>query len=134
MAKKTIDKWQYGDFQTPIDLARKVVQVLVRNHGISPDVIIEPTCGKGAFVRASYEGFIKSNIYGFEINPKYVKNSNSSLEEISATSRAVISEADFFDTDWNKVISEMEGYILIIGNPPWVTSSELGLLNSKNLP
>jgi len=131
---KTIDKWQFGDFQTPADLARKVVEVLKRNHDIKPDVIIEPTCGKGAFVLASYEGFENANIFGFEINPKYIENAKSSLNEISATNRAIVSEADFFNTDWNKTLSELEGYILIIGNPPWVTSSELGLLNSKNLP
>ncbi len=134
MAKKSIDKWQFGDFQTPVDLARKVVAVLKRNHGINPAVIIEPTCGKGAFVRASYEGFKNSNILGFEINPGYVDEANSSLGEISATNRVAINKADFFGTDWNKTISELQGYILIIGNPPWVTSSELGILNSKNLP
>lgn len=131
---KTIDKWQFGDFQTPADLARKVVEVLKRNHNLKPDVIIEPTCGKGAFVLASYEGFENAKIYGFEINPKYIENANSSLNEIYATNRATVSEADFFNTDWSETLSELEGYILIIGNPPWVTSSELGLLNSKNLP
>jgi hypothetical protein len=134
MAKKSIDKWQFGDFQTPIDLANKVVAILKRNHGINPDVIIEPTCGKGAFIRASYEGFDNSNILGFEINPKYVDEVNLSLKKISATNRVAVNEADFFNTDWSKILSELQGYILIIGNPPWVTSSELGVLNSKNLP
>ncbi len=78
MAKKSVDKWQFGDFQTPLILARKVVEVLKRNHGINPDIIIEPTCGKGAFVCASYEGFNNSNILGFEINPCYVDEANLS--------------------------------------------------------
>jgi len=134
MAKKSIDKWQYGDFQTPIDLARKVVEVLRRNHGIDPDIIIEPTCGKGTFVQATYEGFEKSKILGFEINPEYVGKANFSLKGISATSRVEINETNFFNTDWEKILSSLQGYILIIGNPPWVTSSELGILNSKNLP
>lgn len=134
MAKKSIDKWQYGDFQTPVDLARKVVEVLKRNHGIDPDFIIEPTCGKGAFVLATYEGFENSHILGFDINSEYVGEAKSSLKEIFTSNRAEISEADFFNTDWEKMLSSLKGYILIIGNPPWVTSSELGLLNSKNLP
>jgi len=50
--KKSIDKWQFGDFQTPYLLAHKVIEVLKRNHGIVPDHVIEPTCGKGAFVLA----------------------------------------------------------------------------------
>ncbi len=81
MAKKSIEKWQYGDFQTPVELARKVVEVLKQNHGIDPDIIIEPTCGKGEFIIASYEGFKKSNILGFEINPEYVDEANSSLKK-----------------------------------------------------
>jgi len=134
MTKKSIDKWQYGDFQTPIDLARKVVEVLKRNHGVAPDVIIEPTCGKGAFVLVSYEGFENAKILGYEINAEYVGVANSSLKGISATGRVAINEGDFFNTDWTKILSELPGYLLIIGNPPWVTSSELGLLNSKNRP
>lgn len=134
MPKKSVDKWQFGDFQTPIDLARKVVDVLKRNHNIQPDIVIEPTCGKGAFVKASYGGFTKSKVLGFEINPHYVEEARTSVEAISFAKRVEIKEADFFNTEWNKVISDNSGYILIIGNPPWVTSSELGLLNSRNLP
>lgn len=134
MAKKSIDKWQFGDFQTPIDLAKKVVEVLKRNHGVNPDVIIEPTCGKGAFVRASCEGFKNSNILGFEINPEYIAETALIPKDISTTNRVIVNEGDFFNTDWTKILSELQGNILIIGNPPWVTSSELGLINSKNLP
>lgn len=134
MPKKPTDKWQFGDFQTPFDLARKVVEILKRNHNINPDIIIEPTCGKGAFVRASYEAFGESKILGFEINPSYVEEAKSSLESTLSSKRIEIKEADFFNTNWEKVISNYPGYVLIIGNPPWVTSSELGLLNSKNLP
>lgn len=72
MAKKPINKWQYGDFQTPNDLARRVVEVLKQNHGIKPDFVIEPTCGKGAFVLAAYKGFKNAYIRGFEMNPEYV--------------------------------------------------------------
>ena len=134
MAKKSINQWQFGDFQTPIELARKVVEVLKRNHGISPDTIIEPTCGKGTFVRASCEGFENVTISGFEINPEYVREANQTLKDISTANHVTVNEIDFFHTDWNKILSKRQGNILIIGNPPWVTSSELGLINSKNLP
>lgn len=134
MATKSIERWQYGDFQTPLGLARKVVEVLKRNHSLSPDFVIEPTCGKGAFVLASYEGFRNAAIFGFEINTEYVSGANASLKGISATNRVIVREADFFTTDWEKILSGLHGYILIIGNPPWVTSSELSILNSKNLP
>ena len=65
MGTKSTDKWQYGDFQTPIGLAGKVIAVLKRNHSLSTDFVIEPTCGKGAFVLAAYEGFKNANILGF---------------------------------------------------------------------
>lgn len=134
MAKKQIDKWQYGDFQTPLSLARKVVDILKSNHNLNPETIIEPTCGEGAFVRASCEGFTLSKVQGFEINPAYVSKANAALNELSLCSKAEVIEADFFSTDWDKLVSKIDGYLLFIGNPPWVTSSELGMLNSINLP
>ncbi len=36
--------------------------------------------------------------------------------------------------DWDSFLASFSGHILVIGNPPWVTSSELSILNSKNLP
>lgn len=134
MAKKTISKAQFGDFQTPLELAQKVVKVLKRNHHINPDVVIEPTCGKGAFLIASCQNFHNALILGYEINPEYIKEAETSLQNISATDRVKIKQADFFHTAWNKEIADIQGFLLVIGNPPWVTSSELGLLNSTNLP
>jgi hypothetical protein len=134
MAKKSIDKWQYGDFQTPDELARKVVDTLKCNHGLEPDVIIEPSCGKGAFIRAACEGFKESKILGYDINKVYIDDAKSSITNYKNSKNVSLRDSDFFSTDWEKVISDQTGYILIIGNPPWVTSSELGLLNSANLP
>ena len=134
MAGKSLNKWQFGDFQTPADLANKVVKLLKQNHELDPDVIIEPTCGKGAFVLASYNEFKNSRILGFDINPDYVEEANSDLKYFTASGRVSVREADFFNTEWGEMLSGLNGYILIIGNPPWVTSSDLGILNSKNLP
>lgn len=134
MAKKSIDKLQYGDFQTPDDLAKKVIETLKCNHGLRPEVIIEPSCGKGAFIRAACEGFKDSKILGFDINKEYVADAKSSVSNYQNSTNVSIHESDFFSTDWAKIISDQPGYILIIGNPPWVTSSELGLINSANLP
>ena len=132
--KKSIDKWQFGDFQTPCLLAYKVIEVLKRNHGIVPDHVIEPTCGKGAFVLASAAGFKDAKIHGYEINPKYVDVANDEIQANKLKASVEVKEADFFDVDWEQEISIMQGNLLVIGNPPWVTSSELGLLNSTNLP
>lgn len=134
MATKSVNKWQYGDFQTPIALAQKAVDILKNNHNIDPDIVIEPTCGKGAFVKAAYEGFEHANILGFEINKEYVDEANLFTSTLSDSERISVKEADFFNTDWDKVLSNLTGYILIIGNPPWVTNSELSILDSKNIP
>lgn len=134
MAKKSIDKWQFGDFQTPENLAKEVIETLMRNHAIQPDVIIEPSCGKGAFIRAAACGFSGSKILGFDINDQYVAEANSSVNGFFSSNEIQINQSDFFDTNWEYLIKNLPGYILILGNPPWVTSSELGLLNSKNLP
>ena len=57
MAKKSIDKWQFGDFQTPENLAKEVIETLMRKHAIQPDVNIEPSNGKGSFSRSAACGF-----------------------------------------------------------------------------
>jgi hypothetical protein len=46
----------------------------------------------------------------------------------------ILYESDFFETNWQALVSKFSGYVLVIGNPPWVTSSELSVLNSQNLP
>lgn len=134
MARKSINKWQFGDFQTPDALAEEVVSVLKDRHSIEPDVIIEPTCGKGAFVRAALQNFKESTVIGADINSEYVQQAKASTANYPNSSNAVIQQLDFFNTDWHSIVSKQSGYILVIGNPPWVTSSELSALNSNNFP
>lgn len=133
MARKSKNKWQFGDFQTPKELARKVVQVLKKNHTIEPNLIIEPTCGKGTFINAALEGFPNAKILGFDINQSYVADAIKSINSIDQD-RVSIEVGNFFTLDWNNILQEHVEDILILGNPPWVTSSELSILNSKNLP
>ncbi|WP_008310428.1 N-6 DNA methylase [Leptolyngbya sp. PCC 6406] len=131
---KSKEKWQFGDFQTPDDLAREVVQTLRENHQISPEVIVEPSCGEGAFLRAALNVFADSKIIGLDINKEYIKEAKLSVSEYSNSENLTVYESDFFGTDWKDFISNLSGYILVIGNPPWVTSSELSILNSQNIP
>jgi methylase of polypeptide subunit release factors len=131
---KSLEKWQFGDFQTPEDLANQVVQILKANHQISPRFIIEPSCGKGAFLRAALNVFKDSKIIGFDINKEYVNEARLAIAKYANSENATVYEADFFSTNWNDFLANLAGNILIIGNPPWVTSSELSILNSQNLP
>lgn len=131
---KSLDKWQFGDFQTPDSLAQDIIQVLSINHQISPDIIIEPSCGKGAFIRAGLNQFLHSKIIGLDINKTYIEETRLSVLQHPNSSNVILHESDFFETDWQSLVSKLTGYILVIGNPPWVTSSELSILNSQNLP
>jgi len=135
------DRAEYGDFQTNEDLANKVTLHLVSKN-ISPEIIVEPTCGKGNFIIASLKNFPSvQNIFGIEIYKPYVWETKFSIVnfflENSKANRPVISIAhcNVFDFDFKqieKLFSEKD--ILVIGNPPWVTNSKLGSLNSANLP
>ncbi len=126
-------KVEYGDFQTPVELAMKVCQKLVE-LGVMPDVIIEPTCGVGNFIEAALDSFKSANkIFGIEINPDY-------LEEIKAKKKFIYDErieikyGDFFQFNWPSLIDESNNKILVIGNLPWVTNSQQGSIDGDNLP
>jgi hypothetical protein len=131
---KSLDKRQFGDFQTSDSLAREVTQVLKVNHKILPDIVIEPSCGKGAFIRAALNEFLDSKIIGLDINEKYIEEARLSISNYQNSKNVILYESDFFETNWQALVSKFSGYVLVIGNPPWVTSSELSVLNSQNLP
>jgi hypothetical protein len=132
---------EYGDFQTNQDLANKVTLNLVLKKN-SPKVIIEPTCGKGNFIIASLKNFNDiSSIFGVEIYKPYVWETkfniiNFYLENPKKNKPEIlISHCNVFDFDFKKIAKQFSlEEILIIGNPPWVTNSMLGSLNSTNLP
>lgn len=135
------DRAEYGDFQTNEDLAQKVT-LFLGSKAVNPKIVIEPTCGKGNFIIASLSTF--SNIeyvFGIEIYKPYVweakfniiafflNNPPKSKPQIS------IIHCDVFDYDFKSLAKQYsEKELLIIGNPPWVTNSKLGSLNSSNLP
>ena len=77
--------------------------------------------------------YIKKAI-GSDINPKYIKQSKAILRERQATCDIQLVEADFFMTDWERLISTLPEPILVLGNPPWVTNAHLSTLGSRNLP
>ncbi len=123
-------KLGFGDFQTPLELAEKVCQKL-QELRVKPEVVIEPTCGIGAFVKASVNHFPLSTIIGLDINQSYV---NELEVQLPNHQQITILQADFFSYDWKKLLNEQEGSVLILGNFPWVTNSRQGTLNSSNLP
>jgi hypothetical protein len=124
---------EFGDFQTPFELAKKV-SLIVRDTTQEAATVIEPTCGIGTFLKSFTQ--INSNVnsfVGWEINPYYVQMAKDELNSKENSNVSII-EQDFFQINWESINSEYKEPIVFIGNPPWVTSSELGKLLSKNLP
>ena len=120
-----------GDFQTPIDLARRIWEVVP--HG-DVDVVVEPTVGSGSFVASAPPELGRCSWRCFDISPDYVVRS-----EAVAASRGwcdVVVEARDAFTLMPADFGDLRGAsrALAIGNPPWVTNSAQGVRDSKNLP
>jgi hypothetical protein len=125
---------EFGDFQTPDELASDLCKRL-STLGIQPDVIIEPTCGTGAFVVAAAQEFPAARtILGFEINQDYLDRLRHRLASMPDANRIRIEQADFFSTHWREKLDSLAGSILVTGNLPWVTNSAQGVINGSNLP
>lgn len=125
---------EFGDFQTPDRLALSVCRRL-EVLGIRPDVVIEPTCGIGAFVRAAIEAFPDvREILGFETNDSYLDILRATLEGTRNRNRIHLEHADFFTTNWHEKLLRIHGSVLVVGNFPWVTNATLGAIGGSNLP
>lgn len=124
------DREEYGDWQTPYQLALRVCHML-KQQGLSPTVIFEPTCGEGHFIKAALEVFDSiKKVYAVEIYQNYIDKVCSIKEQYPKVDFAIFHQS-IFDFDFNTI---KESNILVLGNPPWVNNSHLSKLNSKNLP
>lgn len=133
MTRSTYHQIEYGDFQTPVELAERICQKLAA-LGINPDVVIEPTCGLGAFIESSARYFPSAKrIIGVEINPAYLYGL-CNRQDLFANERVEIKQGDFFSFDWENLLNDLSGSILIVGNFPWVTNAQLSVIGGANLP
>ena len=130
---KSSTKVEFGDFQTPLALAKEVCRLL-RRHGLVPQFVLEPTCGGGAFLVAAAETFPHATLRGWDINRDYVQQATVELQRAGASSRASVQCQDFFAHDWESELQRMPGKLLILGNLPWVTNSAVAAMNGSNLP
>jgi hypothetical protein len=119
---------EYGDFQTPLELASRICRSLAA-HGHAPRSVLEPTCGIGAFLEASSIVWPEAGLSGVEINPQYVADATRRL-----SGRAVIRQGDFFTLDWDALLERQTQPMLIVGNLPWVTNAKVGAIGGSNLP
>lgn len=122
-------KREFGDFQTPAVLADLLMNV-IKTKNLSLDVIVEPTCGRGSILFSAHKSFAPQKTLGIEIQKSYTDELKKNLAH-----NIYILNKDFFASLHNieEFVSENEN-ILFIGNPPWITNSELSILGSNNLP
>jgi hypothetical protein len=126
--KKTKAKAEFGDFQTPDLLAKEILQTIEKLN-LAPKTVIEPSCGQGSFLFAAGSVFPNAKLIGVDINSHYL-----SVAAERVAGRAELVQGNFFDFDWAKIIASAEAPLLVLGNPPWITNSHLGVLGSTNLP
>jgi hypothetical protein len=134
------ERREYGDFQTPTELTDQICSLLEKNN-VAPHSIIEPTFGKGSFIISALRYFKSVRyILGVEIYDRYIWESKFKILEYFLDNPQltkpdiVLFKYDIFAFDLNKIISYITEPLLVIGNPPWITNSELSVLNSNNLP
>lgn len=132
---------EYGDFQTNHRLANYVTEFLKEKLAM-PDIIVEPTCGKGSFIIAALKTFPDvEKIIGVEIFKPYVWETKFNIIQYYLDNprekKPVIEIYHFnvFNFDFKQIANNnINKEILLIGNPPWVTNSKLSSLKSNNLP
>ncbi len=132
--RKSSRRVEFGDFQTPTDIANRICHFLFE-QGVRPSSIVEPTCGEGNLLLSALEQFVSAvRAVGVDINSAYVERAKSRLATRSYSAKVQVFQGDFFEINWREILDGLPDPILVIGNPPWVTNSELASLNSTNLP
>jgi hypothetical protein len=135
------DRRAYGDFQTNRKLAQEVV-AYVRSKSNDFEFVLEPTCGKGNFILASLAQFERlKKIVGVEIHKPYTWQAKFDILDYFLSNPCAqppeidIIHGNAFTFDYAALARVTHGLkTLVIGNPPWVTNSELGSIDSENLP
>jgi hypothetical protein len=129
-----------GDFQTPPALVAAVLDALGPIGRQWPRVL-EPTCGRGQFV----DGLLGRDdppreIIGIEIQEAHATAARATIEAqrqsrgAPGASVAIIA-ANLFDLDLRRDLAwRQRGPLLVVGNPPWITSAALGVLASPGAP
>jgi hypothetical protein len=120
---------QFGDFQTPPGLVGEVLRAVCRRGGPWSRAL-EPTCGIGNFIVGLRSLAIPPReVQGIEIQPGHAART-----QVGSDGHTTIHHADIFRLNLSELRWSESGPLLVVGNPPWVTSAELGGLESSNVP
>lgn len=116
------NKKEFGDYQTPIDFCNKVCSYLDEQCLVKDvDAIIEPTCGLGNFIVSAADTF-DLPAWGIDINKEYIQTAKKRLP------LGTFIQDNIFNVSISDICKHRN--VLVIGNPPWATNSEL----DYNLP
>lgn len=131
-----------GDFQTPSHLTDKICKYIL-DMNFKPAILVEPTCGYGTFILSALKTFPSLQyIYCTEIQKEYEWVFKLQLLQLSFE-RDVTVDIEFhcdnifthrFSDRFTQFLDRHPENILILGNPPWVTNTELSILKSTNIP
>lgn len=123
------NKLEYGDYQTPIDFCDIVVDIVFGKY--KPKFVFEPTFGLGHFIESSTKKFKDVNtFYGNEINKEYFNAYNNIKQK-----NVELFNENIFTFNHMKIKAKIKDEpMLIIGNPLWVTNSQMMSEELKNLP
>ncbi|MCA9694142.1 MAG: class I SAM-dependent methyltransferase [Nannocystaceae bacterium] len=127
MGKRAGPRAAWGDYQTPPALAERVCARLQRL--CQPATLVEPTCGVGNLLAAGAEAFPRARCLGFELSTAHVAAARARLGP-----RATIERVDVFRADWGRRARAWGDPVLVLGNPPWVTSADQTAIGGANLP
>lgn len=121
-----------GDFETPLELAGQILDTLERD-GVRWTRVLEPTSGRGNFVTELLRRPVPpKQVIAIEIQAEHVGELRARL---SGRPEASVLHDDLFRLNLRSSLNwTVEGPLLVVGNPPWVTNAELGSLGSTNLP
>jgi len=136
-------KQDLGDFQTPICLTDKICRNLA-DIGFIPDIVMEPTCGEGNFVISAIKIFPNLKyIYCIDMQSKYEWLFKLNILKLSLEQN-IPAKIEFYRENifTHRISNSFRDFLnnkgqqnfLILGNPPWITSSELSVLGSDNSP
>lgn len=107
----------YGDWQTGYEFAKSVC-IYLKNRGVIPDIIVEPTCGIGNFISAAIDVFqTVKKVYGIEISKGYVEQTERKLQEYQNNNLIISYElynTDVFSFDFRKIANQNQGQSILV--------------------
>jgi hypothetical protein len=124
---------EFGDFQTPPALVNAVLRTLRTDVELAVR-ILEPSCGSGAFLAGLLSRPAKRlrEIKAFELQRSHLAAARKLTDRYGSTIE--FRHADILSVNLRQLEWTESGPLLIVGNPPWITSSALGALRSTNVP